>query len=144
MSDVKRDRPTGETSGSDQRPARRVAAPVLTFDLASEIASLKQEASWARGDRNARTLVEDAGFRLVLTVLKTGARMREHQAPGWVSLQGLDGHLRLQAREHLTELTAGRVVVLEPDLPHSVEAVEEGAFLLSIASSTLTGPADRR
>lgn len=134
MTDIKRDRPTGETSGSDQRPARRLAAPVLTFDLAEEIASLKQEASWVRGDRNARTLVEDSGFRLVLTVLKAGARMHEHRTAGWVSLQGLDGHLRLQAGEHTAELTAGRVVVLEPDLLHSVEAVEEGAFLLSIAS----------
>jgi quercetin dioxygenase-like cupin family protein len=142
MTDVKRDRPTGETGGSDQRPARRLAAPVLTFDLAKEVASLKQEPSWARGDRNARTLVEDAGFRLVLTVLKTGARMHEHRAAGWVSLQGLDGHLRLQAGEHAAELTAGRVVVLEPDLPHSVEAVEEGAFLLSIAPSSSAGKRD--
>jgi quercetin dioxygenase-like cupin family protein len=142
MTDVKRDRPTGETGGSDQRPARRLAAPVLTFDLAKEVASLKQEPSWARGDRNARTLVEDAGFRLVLTVLKTGARMHEHRAAGWVSLQGLDGHLRLQAGEHTAELTAGRVVVLEPDLPHSVEAVEEGAFLLSIAPSSSAGKRD--
>lgn len=134
MSDVKRDRPAGETSGSDQRPARRLAASVLTFDLATEIASLKQEASWTRGDRNARTLVEDASFRLVLMVLKTGARMHEHRAAGWVSLQGLDGHLRLRAGEHTAELTAGRVVVLQPDLTHSVDAVEEGAFLLSIAS----------
>jgi quercetin dioxygenase-like cupin family protein len=142
MTDVKRDRPTGETSGSDQRPVRRLTAPALTFDLAEEVASLKQEASWARGDRNARTLVEDAGFRLVLTVLKTGARMHEHRAAGWVSLQGLDGHLRLQAGEHTAELTAGRVVVLEPDLPHSVEAVEEGAFLLSIAPSSSAGKRD--
>jgi quercetin dioxygenase-like cupin family protein len=142
MTDVKRDRPTGETGGSDQRPARRLAAPVLTFDLAKEVASLKQEPSWARGDRNARTLVEDAGFRLVLTVLKTGARMHEHRAAGWVSLQGLGGHLRLQAGEHTAELTAGRVVVLEPDLPHSVEAVEEGAFLLSIAPSSSAGKRD--
>jgi quercetin dioxygenase-like cupin family protein len=142
MTDVKRDRPTGETSGSDQRPARRLAAPVLTFDLVKEIASLKQEASWARGDRNARTLVESAGFRLVLTVLKAGARMHEHRAAGWVSLQGLDGQLRLQAGEHTAELTASRVVVLEPDLPHSVEAVEEGAFLLSIASSSSPGKGD--
>jgi len=133
MTEMQRDRPPGETSGSDQRPARRLAAPVLTFDLAKEVASLKHEASWQRGDRNARTLVEDPGFRLVLTALKTGAQMREHRASGWVSVQGLEGHLRLQAGEQTVDLQAGQMVVLEPQLLHSVEALAEGAFLLSIA-----------
>jgi len=133
MTEMQRERPLGETSGSDQRPARQLSAPLLTFDLVKETASLKQEASWERGDRNARTLVEDPGFRLVLTVLKKGAQMREHRAAGWVSIQGLKGHLRLQAGEQTVDLQAGQMVVLEPDLLHSVEALEEGALLLSIA-----------
>ena len=54
-----RDRPLGETSGSSQRPSRRLAAASLDFDLQTELTSLKQEASWERGDRNARTLVEE-------------------------------------------------------------------------------------
>ena len=59
MSETHRDRPPGETSGSSQRPARRLMAPVLAFDLAREDVTLKQEVSWQRGDRNARTLIED-------------------------------------------------------------------------------------
>jgi hypothetical protein len=59
MNEMQRDRPLGETSGSGQRPARRLTAPLLTFDLAAEAASMKQEASWQRGDRNAKTLIED-------------------------------------------------------------------------------------
>jgi quercetin dioxygenase-like cupin family protein len=133
MTETHRDRPPGETSGSSQRPARRLVAPVLAFDLAGETASLKQEASWQRGDRNARTLVEDPGFRLVLTALKSGAQMREHRAAGWVSVQALEGRLHLQAGEHSADLAPGQVVVLEPGLQHSVDALEEAAFLLSIA-----------
>jgi quercetin dioxygenase-like cupin family protein len=116
MTETPRDRPPGETSGSSQRPARRLVAPVLTFDLASETASLKQEANWQRGDRNARTLVEDPGFRLVLTVLESGAHMREHRAGGWVSVRALQGHVRLEAGEHIADLSPGQVVVLEPGL----------------------------
>jgi len=96
----------------------------------------------ARGDRNARTLVEDSDFRLVVTVLDAEAPMREHRAAGRVSLQGLQGHLRLQAREHTADLTTNRVVVLRPDLLHSVEAVEEGAFLIWIASASSPGKSD--
>jgi quercetin dioxygenase-like cupin family protein len=142
MTETHRDRPPGETSGSSQRPARRLVAPVLAFDLAGETASLKQEASWQRGDRNARTLVEDPGFRLVLTVLKSGAQMREHRAAGWVSVQALEGHLRLEAGEHIADLPAGQMVVLEPGLLHSVEALAEAAFLLSIAFLGHSGTSD--
>jgi hypothetical protein len=62
-----RDRPLGQTSGSEQRPARRVVASALDFDLDTELASLRQEASYQRGDRNGRTLVEETGFRVTLT-----------------------------------------------------------------------------
>jgi len=49
-------------------------------DLASEFASLKAEAAWRRSDRNARTLVKEPSFRVVLVGMKTGARLREHRA----------------------------------------------------------------
>jgi quercetin dioxygenase-like cupin family protein len=110
-----------------------LAAPLLAFDLNEELASLKQEASWQRGDRNARTLVQEPGFRLVLTVLKAGAQMKAHRAAGWASVQSIEGHLRLQSGDQIVELPLGRLLVLEPDVVHNVEAMEESAFLLSIA-----------
>src|SRR4051794_32889278 len=81
-----RDRPLGETSGSEQRPARELTGAAMAFDIAAELATLKEEPSWQRGDRNARTLVDAGGFRLVLTALKMGARLRERHTPGWVSI----------------------------------------------------------
>jgi hypothetical protein len=57
-----RDRPLGQTSGSDQRPARRMAASTLDFDLHAGLTSLRDEPSYQRGDRNARTLVENQAF----------------------------------------------------------------------------------
>src|SRR5690349_15630893 len=70
-----RDRPQGETSGSDQRPSRNLAEAAMDFDIQNELRTLKQEASWERGDRNARTLVEQGGLRLVLTALKSRASL---------------------------------------------------------------------
>ena len=82
MTTPERDRPLGETSGSEQRPARELTGAAMEFDVATELAILKQEPSWQRGDRNARTLVDAGGFRRVLTALKMGARLREHHTPG--------------------------------------------------------------
>ena len=72
-----------------------MAAPVLAFDLAHEMAQLHEETSWRQGDRNAKTLVKEADFRIVLVALRVGARMEEHRAAGRISVQTLAGHLRL-------------------------------------------------
>ena len=129
-----RDRPVGETSGSAQRPARRLTASSLAFDLALEQSLLEQEPSWVRGDRNARTLVEEPGIRIILTVLRLGTRIREHRTDGWVCIQTTRGHLRVHAAEREMDLPAGHVVVLDRGVPHDVEAVEDhSAFLLTVA-----------
>jgi quercetin dioxygenase-like cupin family protein len=128
-----RDRPSGETGGSPQRQPRQVAAPVLDFDLAAELASLRQEASWQRGDRNARTLVEEPSLRIVLIAARAGARFREHHTRGWVSLQTLAGHGRVHLATGPADVPAGHLLALQHALPHDVEAVEESTFLLTVA-----------
>lgn len=130
-----RDRPLGETAGSQQRQARRLVGPALQFDLSEELASLKEEPSWREGDRNARTLVEEPSYRVVLTALKAGTHVREHRAPGWASIHALAGHLRLRLpNDEMVDLPTGGLLVLEPRLAHDVEALEEGAFLLAVVA----------
>ena len=126
-------RPTSETEGSRQRSAHPLAGPALTFDFASELEQLRREESYRAGDRNARTLVKEGGLRIVLTVLKDGARLREHSAPGPVSVQTLDGRVRLHAAGETVDLPVGGLLALDGNVAHDVEALEESAFLLTIA-----------
>lgn len=128
-----RGRPLGETAGSTQRPARQLAASAIAFDLAAELASLKEEASWQRGDRNARTLVEEPTLRIVLSAARAGARFREHKTPGLVSLQTVAGHLRLHLPDETVDLPAGHLLALHHNLSHDVEAMEDSTFLLTFA-----------
>ena len=127
------ERPERRTAGSPQRPARQLAGAVLSFDLMGEIASLQQEESWRRGDRNARTLVEEPGLRVVLTVLRGGARIREHRTDGWVTIQTLRGYIRVETPDETIDLLPGRLVTLRTGVPHDVDAIELSAFLLTIA-----------
>jgi quercetin dioxygenase-like cupin family protein len=136
MPESSHDRPRGETAGSPQRPARRLAGSALSFDLAHEVATLQQEETWRRGDRNARTLVEESGLRVVLTVLRAGTRIREHRTDGWVTIQTLEGYIRVESTAETLDLVAGRLLALEPSEPHDVAAIEQSAFLLTIASPT--------
>jgi len=128
-----RDRPLGETSGSGQRPARELSGAAMDFDVVAELATLQQEPSWQRGDRNARTLVETDGFRLVLMGLKVGAQIREHHTPGWVSIHTTTGHLRVRTAGRDVDLPVNHVLVLARDERHDVEALEDSSFLLTVA-----------
>jgi len=124
--------PSGETTGTDERAPQRMAAPVLAFDLAGETARLHGEHAWQRG-HSAKTLVKEPDFRIVLIALRAGARMEEHRADGRISVQTLVGHLRLRTAGTNVDLPVGRLVSLERDVPHDVEALVESAFLLTIA-----------
>jgi len=110
-----------------------LAGTALAFDLAREVARLHEEHAWRQGDRNAKALVKEPDFHIVLIALRAGARMEQHRAAGRISVQTLAGHLRLQTAGSNVDLPVGRLVSLERDVPHDVEALEESAFLLTIA-----------
>lgn len=128
-------RPLGETEGTAQRAPQHLALPMMSFDLEREQEQLRQEESYRAGDRNARTLVKETGLRVVLTVMRSGARLHEHKASGPISLQTLAGHIRLRTSDETVDLPVGQVAMLGGDITHDVEAIEESAFLLTIVST---------
>jgi quercetin dioxygenase-like cupin family protein len=135
MQDAKagRSRPAGQTSGTERRPPHELREPVTALDLLDEAARLRREPSWQQSDRNAKTFVKATDLRLVLTTLKQGAVVKEHRAPGSAVVQTLSGRIRLGLPDQTVELPTGALVVLEPNLPHDVEALEESAFTITIA-----------
>jgi len=124
--------PAGETTGTDERAPQRLAAPVLVFDLVGETARLHGEHAWQRG-HNAKTLVKEPDLRVVLIALRAGGRLERHQVAGQISVQTLAGCVRLHTPGEIVDLPVGRLASLERDVPHDVEALEESAFLLTIA-----------
>ncbi|MEO8481518.1 MAG: hypothetical protein ABI634_04860 [Acidobacteriota bacterium] len=109
-----------------------LAAPFLEFDLPRELEQLHQEPKWASG-QNARTLVKHADFRVLLIALKSQTRIPGHQTKGRISIQTILGHIVVRAEGRTFDLHTGSLLVLDQSLPHDVEAVEDSAFLLTIA-----------
>ena len=104
----------------------------VTFDLATIDAELRRQDAYEREGHTARTLVREQDLRIVLIVMKAGARIAEHQANDTASILALGGHLRLRLPDREAELPAGRLLVLERGLRHDVEAVVESSFLLTL------------
>ncbi len=111
-----------------------LAQPIAQFNLREEIVELQKQESWQRGTgRSSKTLVKQPDFRIVLIALKQGTVLKEHHADGRISVQTLQGRLRLRVGDQTVELAAGQLLAVDPGIPHDVEAVAESAFLLTIA-----------
>ena len=104
----------------------------ITFDLAAVDSELRKEAAYERDGHTARTLVRKPDLRIVLIVMKPGARIAEHRADETASVHALSGHVRVRLPDKVVDLAAGRLLVIERELKHDLEAVVESAFLLTL------------
>ena len=109
-----------------------MAAPFLDFDLPAEIHRLHAEETWNTG-QNARTLIKYDDLRIVLMTLQANVRVPEHKTDGRISIHVLSGHVQIKAAGRTFSLRLGGLLALDHGVLHDVEALEESAFLLTIA-----------
>lgn len=134
MSDVHQ-----EGSGRRRPHPRSMADLFLEFDLARELDQLHCEPEPASG-QNAKTLVKYDDFRIVLTALRAHTRIPGHSTGGRISVQTVRGHIRVRALGRTFDLPAGGLLALDQDVSHDLEALEDSAFLLTIAWPGREGP----
>lgn len=113
----------------------QLANEVIRQNIGSELAKLKTASSWQReSGRSSETLVKYEEFRIVLVRMKAGSYMSQHRAEGPISIQAIQGKIRVHLPEgRMHDLELGDLLTLERGLEHDVEAMEESAFLLTIA-----------
>ena len=123
-----------------QRPMgdRTINAPLVTIDLPLFIEQIRNEEPWIDSDRNAITVFKTNGLRIVLIALHKGAEMIKHTADGLISLQVLEGQISFNTDERSVELSKGQMLALHAGIPHSVHAIAETIFLLTL-TTTKTG-----
>jgi quercetin dioxygenase-like cupin family protein len=109
-----------------------LAAPILHFNLDDERQKLLTQEEYQRGGQASTTLVKEVDLRIVLICLRASGRMEAHKASGPISVQPLQGSLRLALPDRTAELAVGDLLVLEPGMVHDVEAIEDSSFLLTI------------
>jgi len=122
-----------------QRPEgdRLLDASMITIDLPLFMKQIKQEASWKDSDRNSITVFKTEGMRIVLIGLHKGAEMIKHKAEGIISVQVLEGQIKFSTDIQSVELDKGQMLTLHERIPHSVLAIKETFFLLTLATSSV-------
>ena len=124
--------PVSDRTRGAARPTEPTEGPFLAFNLAEQIHSLRQEPYWQSG-RNSKTIAKYHDLRIVLTAIQAKTTIRQHSSAGRMSVQTLEGHLRMHAGGKEFDMPAGRVLVLDRDMPHDVIALEDSAFLVTMA-----------
>ena len=102
------------------------------FDLKQEIADAESNKPWQEG-HTAKTLFKKPDFRVVLVNMEKSSRLKEHHADGTISVQVLQGEIRFIADGKVHTLSTGSLFTLGVSIKHEVEAVQDSAFLLTIA-----------
>lgn len=82
--------------------------------------------------RRAETLIKTDGLRVVLVVMRSGAELQEHSAPGPITIQTLRGQFVVRAGDEDHELKMNDFISIGQGERHTVRADEDGAFLLTI------------
>lgn len=124
---------------TSQRPEgnRLLDASMVTIDLPLFMKQIKDESSWKDSDRNSITVFKTEGMRIVLIGLHKNAEMTTHKADGIISVQVLDGQMKFTTDLQSVELGKGQMLTLHELIPHSVLAIEETFFLLTLATSAV-------
>ena len=110
-------------------------APLVSINIAAFIEQLKQESPWKVSDRNTITVFKTNGMRIVLIGLHAGAEMAKHTANGHISVQVLEGQLKFTTDVKSVELSKGQMLALHERIPHSVLAIKEAVFLLTLTTT---------
>jgi quercetin dioxygenase-like cupin family protein len=105
------------------------------FRLDDEIARFRPESGTS--GRRAETLIKTTGLRVVLVTMNAGAALHEHSAPGPITIHALRGHFTVRVEGTPRDLPGGELISVQTGIRHAVEAVDDGAFLLTIGSGAV-------
>jgi quercetin dioxygenase-like cupin family protein len=108
-------------------------ANLVEMDLNSFIDQVHNETTYKESDRNSITIFKSHRMRIVLLGLHKGAELTTHSANAMISVQVLEGKINFTAERQTAILQKGQMIALNEKIPHSVIALEESFFLLTLA-----------
>jgi len=118
-----------------QRPdgERILNATLVEMNLNEFIRQIKSETTWADSDRNSLTIFKSETMRIVIIGLHENAELKPHKANGVISVQVLEGKIEFTAEQQSTQIEKGQMIALQENITHSVRALTESFFLLTLA-----------
>jgi quercetin dioxygenase-like cupin family protein len=121
------------TSGTALREAHQMSGRGVVFHVTDELRSLQHDLEHTSGGRAAKTLAKTEGLRVTLVLIKQGFGLNPEAIAGGASLEVFAGRLQVNAGGQPWEVGPGELIVLADNLREPITALEETAFLLTVA-----------
>lgn len=127
---------TTSNNATAQRPQgdRLLNGPLVEMNLNQFIADIKAETTWKDSDRNSMTIFKSENISIVLIGMRENAELKAHTAAGHIMVQVLEGKIDFKTEEKTTVLEKGQMIALQQSILHSVVAVKESFFLLTVVT----------
>ncbi len=111
---------------------RILDAPLVEMDLNNFIVQIKHEITWATTDHNSITIFKSDNTTVVLIGMHQNAELKKHKAYGNIHVQVLEGKINFCTEQQTVPLKKGQMIALKADIPHSVLALDDSFFLLTV------------
>jgi quercetin dioxygenase-like cupin family protein len=102
-------------------PHAQPIEPVSVFPLGERLATAQ-----------TTTLVKTDALELIRLVLPAGKKIDQHEVPGEITLQCLEGKVHFRGETSECELTAGQLIYVPGSEAHSLRAEIDSSLLLTI------------
>jgi quercetin dioxygenase-like cupin family protein len=113
-----------------EHPEARFAPPQHEIDLRAVARELA--GGPARRGQRQKALYHHGRLTVALFTFEPGAGLPDHVAAGVVTINVLDGRLRVKCGGAEHDLAAGKLLVLAPGVRHDVFAQEQSTMLLQV------------
>lgn len=111
---------------------RTLDGEALSLDLARALQEIRALLPDSHG-RAARTLLKSGPLRVTLIHLAPGGMLPEHAAAGPITVQPLEGALRLTLDGSVHEAAPGTILAVGAHVRHAVTSEHGVSFLLTVA-----------
>jgi quercetin dioxygenase-like cupin family protein len=110
--------------------------PMMAFAITEEISKIKADLRSTNQRKRSAVLAKNEHLSIVLAVLSGGEALQEHETEGQITVTVVQGAIRFNALNDQVRLAAGGLLTLQPGLRHSVEALEDSAFVITVCAPT--------
>jgi quercetin dioxygenase-like cupin family protein len=115
---------------------KKLDQPMMAFAIAEEISKIKADQPSTNQGKRSAVLTKNEHVSIVLAVLARGEALQEHQIEGQITVTVVQGAIRFDALNERVRLNAGGLLTLRPGIRHSVEALEDSAFVITVCAPT--------
>lgn len=83
-------------------------------------------------DAQTTTLIKTNYLEVLRLVLPAGKEIKQHNVPGEITVQCLEGNVVFSTKESESQLCAGKLLYLSASDDHALRAIEDSSLLITI------------